>query len=96
MILLQEDPREWSSEKVATFVRALGTVQCFQSDTDQVLELGVDDSVFFELSLIDLQGVRGHAGVCHHMCTFTQNSTDACAITVAQTDHSSTLASDTL
>ena len=62
-----EDPREWSSEKVATFVRALGGAQCFQSVTDQVLQLGVDDSVFFDLSLNDFQGVCGHAGVYHHM-----------------------------
>jgi hypothetical protein len=26
-----EDQHEWSSEKVATFVRALGAAQCFQS-----------------------------------------------------------------
>ncbi len=29
-----EDPREWSPEKVATFVRALGDAQCFQSAGD--------------------------------------------------------------
>ncbi len=46
-----EDPHEWSSEKVTTFVRVLGTAQCFQSSSDQVLHLGVDDSVFFDLSL---------------------------------------------
>jgi hypothetical protein len=34
-----EDPREWSPEKVATFVRSLGAAQCFQSAGDQVLEL---------------------------------------------------------
>ena len=84
----QEDPREWSSEKVPTFVRDLGGPQCFQSASDQVPEVGVDVSVFFELSLIDLEGVRGHAGACHRMCAFTQNSTDARAIAVAQTDHS--------
>ncbi len=84
----QEDPRECSSQKVATFLRALGTVECFQSAVDQVLQLGVDGSLFCELSVIDLQGVRGHAGACHRMCEFTQNSTDARAITVAQTDHS--------
>ena len=39
------DPRDWSSEKVATFVRALGGTQCFQSAGDQVLHLGVDVSV---------------------------------------------------
>ncbi len=32
-----EDPHEWSPEKVATFVRALGAGQCFQSAGDQVL-----------------------------------------------------------
>ena len=73
---------------MATFVRALGRAQCFQSVADQVLQLGVDGSLFCELSVIDLQGVRGHAGACHRMCEFTQNSTDARAITVAQTDHS--------
>ena len=36
-----------------TFVRSLGAVQCFQSAGDQVLQLGVDDSVFFDLSLND-------------------------------------------
>ncbi len=46
-----EDPHEWSPEKVATFVRVLGDTQCFQSAGDQVLLLGVDDSVFFDLSL---------------------------------------------
>jgi hypothetical protein len=56
---VEPDPREWSSEKVATFVRALGGAQCFQSATDQVVQLGVDGSVFFDLSLNDLQGVRG-------------------------------------
>ena len=83
-----EDPREWSSEKVVTFVRALGGAQCFQSATDQVLQLGVDGSLFCKLSVIELQGVRGHAGACHRMCEFTQNSTDARASTVTQTDHS--------
>jgi len=78
-----EDPREWSSEKVATFVRALGGAQCFQSAADEVMQLGVDVSVFFDLSLNDLQGVRGHAGAYHRMCEFTQNSTDARASTVA-------------
>ena len=84
----QEDPLEWSSQQVTTFLRALGTAECFQSAADQVLQLGVDGSVFFELSLDQLQGVCGHAGACHRMCEFTQNSTDARAITVAQTDHS--------
>ena len=79
---------EWSPHQVATFLRALGTAECFQSAADQVLQLGVDGSLFCELSVIDLQGVRGHAGACHRMCEFTQNSTDARAITVAQTDHS--------
>jgi hypothetical protein len=49
-----EEPHEWSSEKVATFVRELGAPQCFQSTgDDQVLHLGVDGSVFFDLSLND-------------------------------------------
>jgi hypothetical protein len=42
-----EDPRELSSEQVATFVRSLGPAQCFQSAGDQVLQLGVDDSVLY-------------------------------------------------
>jgi hypothetical protein len=46
-----EDPHEWSSEKVTVFVRSLGTTECFQSAGDQVLQLGVDDSVFFGLSV---------------------------------------------
>ena len=83
-----EDPHEWSSEKVAAFVRSLGATQCFQSVTDQVMQLGVDGSFFFDLSLNDLQGVCGHDDVYYHMCEFTQNSTDARASTVEQTDHS--------
>jgi hypothetical protein len=71
------ETREWSSEKVATFVRALGDAQCFQSAGDQVLQLGVDVSVFFDLSINDLQGVCGYPGSYHHMCEFTQNITDA-------------------
>jgi hypothetical protein len=46
-----EDPREWSSGNVATFVRSLGTSEFFQSAGDQVLQLGVDDRVFCALSL---------------------------------------------
>ena len=86
----QEDPREWRPEEVPSFLRSLGGAQCFQSATDQVLQLGVDDSVFFDLSLNDLQGLCGHAAAYHHMCEFTQNSTDTCArtVTVTQTDHS--------
>jgi len=45
MSVWSQDPREWSSEQVATFVRSLGPAQCFQSAGDQVLQLGVDDSV---------------------------------------------------
>ena len=78
---VEPDPREWSSEKVATFVRSLGVAQCFQSVGDQVLHLGVDDSVFFDLSLNDLQGVCGHARAYDRMCAFTHNSTDARAST---------------
>jgi hypothetical protein len=84
----QEDPHEWSSQKVASFLRALGTAEYFQSPTDQVLQLGVDDSVFFELSLDQLQGVCGHARAYAHMCECKHSSTDAHAIMVAQTDHS--------
>jgi hypothetical protein len=87
-----QDPHEWSAEQVATFVRALGAAQCFQSAGDQVLQLGVDGSLFFDLSLNDLQGVCGHARAYHRMCEFKHNSTDARASTVAQTDQSCTLA----
>ena len=48
-----DDPHEWISENVSTVVRSLGTAECFQSTGDQVLHLGVDDSVFFTLSLKD-------------------------------------------
>jgi hypothetical protein len=81
-----EDPREWSPEKVVTFVRELGAAQCFQSAGDQVLELGVDGSVFFDLSLNNLQGVCGHARAYDRMCAFTHNSTDARASTVLHCD----------
>ncbi len=62
-----QDPHEWSAETVVAFIRSLGPSECFQSAGDQVLQLGVDDSVFFALSLNELQGVCGHAGVYHHM-----------------------------
>ena len=71
-----------------TFVRSLGPAECFQSAGDRVLYLGVDDSVFFVLSLNDLEGVCGHARAYHRMCEFTHNNTDARASTVVQTDHS--------
>jgi hypothetical protein len=45
----EEDPHEWSSEEVDTFVRSLGPVECFPSVGDQVMNLGVDDSLFFTL-----------------------------------------------
>ena len=60
------DPHEWSVEEVVTivtFVRSLGPAECFQSVGDQVLHLVVDDSVFFTLSLEELEGVCGHARV---------------------------------
>jgi hypothetical protein len=65
--------------------------ECFQSAGDQVLHLGVDDSVFFALSLNDLQGVCGHAREYDRMCEFTHNITDTRARTVTQADHSCTL-----
>ena len=71
----QEDPREWSPHQVATFLRALGTAECFQSAADQVLQLGVDGSVFFELSLDQLQGVCGHARAYARMCECKHSST---------------------
>jgi hypothetical protein len=82
------DPREWCPEKVDTFLRSLGTPECFQSAGDQVLELGVDVSVFFGLSVNELQGVCGHARPYDRMCEFTHNSTDVRGSTVAETDHS--------
>ncbi len=33
----QEDPREWRPEEVTTFLRSLGTAECFQSAGGQVL-----------------------------------------------------------
>ncbi len=85
----QEDPREWRPEQVATFLRSLGTADCFQSTGDQVLKLGVDVSVFLGLSVNELQGVCGHTRrrVYDRMCEFTHNSTDACASTVATVVH---------
>ena len=44
-----QDPHEWSAETVVAFIRSLGPSECFQSAGDQVLQLGVDDSVFFAL-----------------------------------------------
>jgi hypothetical protein len=52
----------------------LGTAECFQSVGDQVLHLGVDDSVFFTVSLNDFQGVCGHVRVYDHM--FTSGTTN--------------------
>ena len=84
-----QDPREWSVEKVVTFVRSSGPAECFSlPEIESRLYLGVDDSVFFVLSLNDLEGVRGHAHEYHRMCEFTHNNTDARASTVVQTDHS--------
>jgi hypothetical protein len=56
--LLSSDP--WS---LPTFVRSLGPPECFQAPGDQLLHLGVDDIVFFVLSLNELEGVCGHARV---------------------------------
>ncbi len=79
-----QDPHEWSPEGVTTFVRSLGPAECFKSVGDQVMQLGVDDSVFFVLSLNELEGVCGHTRVYHHMCEFTQNITDARERTVTE------------
>ncbi len=79
-----QDPREWRAETVATFVRSLGPPECFQSASDQVLQLGVDGSVLFALSLNELEGVCGHARAYHRMCEFTHNNTDLRASTVAR------------
>ena len=69
------DPREWSAEEVSTFVRSLGNTGCFQSVGYQVLNLGVDDSVFFGLSLNELQGVCGHAHTYPLMSEYKHNNT---------------------
>jgi hypothetical protein len=68
---------------------ALGTAQCFQSAGDQVLQLGVDDSVFFDLSLNDLEGVCGHARAYDRMCEFT-HTVQMRGVTLLA-DHSCTL-----
>ena len=73
-----EDPHEWCTEKVDTFLGSLGTAECFQSPGDQLLYLGVDDSVFFGLSVNELQGVCGHTRGYDLMCEFTHNNTDTC------------------
>jgi hypothetical protein len=89
---VEPDPREWSSEKVATFVRSLGAAQCFQSAGDQVLQLGVDGSVVFDLSLNDLQGVCGHARAYDRMCACTHTvQMRVRAQYYTETDHSCTL-----
>jgi hypothetical protein len=59
-----------------------------QSTGEQVLELGLDVSVFFELSLNDLEGVCGHVRPYDHMCEFRHNITDTRANMVARTEHS--------
>jgi hypothetical protein len=71
-------------------VRSLRTSECFQSPGDQVFQLGVDDSVFCALSLNTWQGVWT-SSVYDRICEFTHNSTDVCANTVTQADHSCTL-----
>jgi hypothetical protein len=73
------DPHECSSGEVITFVRSLGPVECCQSTGDQVMdlmELGVDDSLFFSLSLNEFQGVCGHPLTDDHMCECKHNTTD--------------------
>jgi hypothetical protein len=82
------DPREWSAEGVATFLRSLGTAECFQSAGDEALQHGVDGSVFFELSLNELQGVCGHARAYARMCECKHSSTEARTSTVAHTHRS--------
>jgi hypothetical protein len=54
-------------------VISLGTADCFQFVGDQALQLGENDSVFFALSLEELQGVCGHARAYDHMCECKQN-----------------------
>jgi hypothetical protein len=50
------DPHDRSTEE-DYFRQIIGPPQCFQSAGDQVLHLPVEDSVFFTLSLEELQGV---------------------------------------
>ncbi len=59
-----------------------GSPECSQSVGDQVLHLGVDDSVFFGLSVNEFQGVCGHARVYDHLCEFRHNTTDTLVRTV--------------
>ncbi len=58
-----EDPREWSSEKVSTFVRSLGAAQCFQSAGDQVLQLGVDDLENLKIDPLIIHLVTTHGTI---------------------------------
>jgi hypothetical protein len=52
----------------------------------------VDDSVFFDLSLNDLQGVCGHARAYDRMCAFTHTvQMRVRAQYYTETDHSCTL-----
>jgi hypothetical protein len=73
--------------------------ECFQSAGHEALQDGVDDSVFFELALNELQGVCGHPnirGVCGHDRTYVRireykhHSTDVCVSTATHTHHSLT------
>jgi hypothetical protein len=46
-----------TSRATPTFLRSLGSGECFQSVGYQAFPLGVDDSVFFGLSVNKLEGV---------------------------------------
>ena len=46
--------KKWSTDQVTTFVGSLGPDECFQSGGDQVIQFGVEDSLFFVLSLNEL------------------------------------------
>jgi hypothetical protein len=76
---------------VWSFLRSLGPAECFQSVGDAVLDHGVDVSVFFELSLNELQGVCGHARAFARMCECKHRNTHPRVITVEHTHHSLSL-----
>jgi hypothetical protein len=70
------------------FLEIIGNCECFQTVTDQVLQYGVDDSVFFVLSLNELQSVCGHACVYDRMSEYKHNSTRPCNVPVVLFDSS--------
>ena len=80
--------RECRAEEVTSFLRSLGTAECFQSDTNQVDDREWMTVFFFGLSVNEFQGVCGHARAYDRMCEFRHKNTDTRASTVVQTEHS--------